>query len=73
MLDIKKFGQRIADLRRMAQLRQKDIADRCHVSVQAISKWERGRSCPDLLILDDLALALEVEVRDLFLFDNDEQ
>ena len=73
MLDIKKFGQRIADLRRMAQLRQKDIADRCHVSVQAISKWERGQSCPDLLILDDLALALEVEVRDLFLFDNDEQ
>ena len=66
---MKKFGRRIQDLRHKAHLRQQDIADKCHVSVQAISKWERGRSCPDLLIIDDLAQALGVEVRDLFSYD----
>ena len=66
LLDMKKFGRRIATLRHLAHLRQQDIADKCHVSVQAISKWERGQSCPDILILDDLAAVLGVEVKDLF-------
>ncbi len=68
---MKKFGRRIADLRHKAHLRQQDIADKCHVSVQAISKWERGHSCPDLLIVDDLASALGVEVKELFSYDLD--
>jgi transcriptional regulator with XRE-family HTH domain len=70
LLDIKKFGRRIAALRRAAHLRQQDVADRCHVSVQAISKWERGINCPDVLTLDDLASVLGVEVKDLFDFDD---
>ena len=66
MIDIEKFGRRLSHLRRKAQLRQQDVAEKCFVSIQAVSKWERGQSRPDLLILDDLAAALGVEIKDLF-------
>jgi len=66
LLDIKRFGRRIASLRHLAHLRQQDVADRCHITVQAISKWERGKSCPNILMLDDLSSVLGVEIKDLF-------
>lgn len=66
MIDIKNFGQRLSELRHNADLKQQDVAEKCFVSIQAVSKWERGQSCPDLLILDDLALALGVKIKDLF-------
>ena len=66
MIDIKNFGQRLSELRHNANLKQQDVAEKCFVSIQAVSKWERGQSCPDLLILDDLASALGVEIKDLF-------
>lgn len=68
MLDIVAFGKRLAELRRQANLTQREIAEICNVSAQAVSKWERGRCCPDLLILDEVASALGVEVKDLFVF-----
>ncbi len=71
LLDIKKFGRRLADLRHAAHLTQREVAQRCAVSVQAVSKWERGQCCPDLLMLDEIASALGVEVKDLFSFDHD--
>ena len=66
MIDIKNFGQRLSELRHNANLKQQDVAEKCFVSIQAVSKWERGQSCPDLLILDDLALVLGVQFKDLF-------
>ena len=66
MIDIKSFGQRLSERRHNADLKQQDVAEKCFVSIQAVSKWERGQSCPDLLILDDLALALGVKIKDLF-------
>ena len=63
---MKHFGNRLADLRHRAGLPQSSIAQACCVSVQAVSKWERGLSCPDILILDDLADALGVKICDLF-------
>lgn len=66
MIDINKFAQRLSYLRRKSNLTQSDIAKKCMVSIQAVSKWERGLCCPDLLILDDLAKALGVDIQDLF-------
>lgn len=66
MLDVKKFGRRLSYLRRKAHLRQQDVAESCFVSVQAVSKWERGQCCPDLLLLDNIASVLGVEIKDLF-------
>ena len=66
MLDAKKFGRRISYIRRKAHLKQQDVAAKCFVSVQAVSKWERGQCCPSLLMLDDIASALGCEIKDLF-------
>ena len=69
MLNMEYFGRRLAYLRHQQHLTQREIAQHCCVSVQAVSKWERGQSCPDLLILDDLAAVLGVEVKDLFIIE----
>jgi transcriptional regulator with XRE-family HTH domain len=37
------------------------------VSPQAVSKWERGLACPDLVFLDDLADLLDVSIEELLL------
>ena len=66
MLNSKEFGKRISSRRKAAKITQKELAKRCFVSVQAISKWENGRSCPNILMLDDIAAALGVEMKDLF-------
>lgn len=66
MLDMESFGRRLAELRHKQNLTQRTVAERCCVSIQAVSKWECGKSCPDLLILDELAKVLRVEIKDFF-------
>ena len=66
MIDMREFGRRLVELRRKANLRQKDLADRCSVSVQAVSKWENGKSYPDMMIIDEVAAALGVTINELF-------
>lgn len=73
MLDAKQFGRRISYFRHRAHLRQRDVAERCFVSFQAVSKWERGECCPDVMILDNLAKALGCEIKDLFEEENTSQ
>ena len=43
------IGTRIKTLKKKKGLSQTEIADVFHVSAQAISKWEKGESLPDLL------------------------
>lgn len=64
-MDVMKTGGLIAQARREKELTQRDLAERLHVSVQAVSKWERGRSCPDIGLLEPLAEALELTVTEL--------
>ena len=65
MIDIGSLGKRIADARHDSGLTQKDLADRVGVTAQAVSKWERGGSCPDISILDEIADTLGVSVSSL--------
>ena len=65
MIDIGCLGKRIADARQGSGLTQKDLADRVGVTAQAVSKWERGGSCPDISILDEIADTLGVSVSSL--------
>ena len=64
-MDAIKTGGLIAQVRREKELTQKDLAERLHVSVQAVSKWERGLSCPDIALLEPLAEALGLTVTEL--------
>ena len=56
------LGQRIAALRRQKELTQEALAEALGVSAQAVSKWENGVSCPDIMLLPQLAKMLEVTV-----------
>lgn len=54
------FGNRLAECRRGHNLTQEEMANHLGVTPQALSKWERGTSCPNLLILSDICLLLHV-------------
>ena len=65
MIDTNLLGRKIADARRNARLTQNDLAARVGVTAQAVSKWEQGRSCPDIAILDEIADALGISLFEL--------
>ena len=65
MIDTNNLGKRIADARHVLGLTQKDLANKIGVTAQAVSKWERGSSCPDISILDEIADSLGVSVSEI--------
>ena len=66
MLNTEEFGRRLAHLRRQSGKKQREVADELGVTPQAVSKWERGLSCPEILMLDDLSSSLGVSIAELF-------
>ena len=62
MIDAAKVGRQIADLRKVKGLTQSQLGERLNISFQAVSKWERGETLPDIGILLDLAKVLETTV-----------
>lgn len=56
------LGFRIARLRKEKGLTQEDIALKFNISTQAVSKWEKDSSSPDIMILKDLSNMLGVSI-----------
>ena len=65
MIHPEQLGSRIAERRRVLGLTQGQVAVRMGVSPQAVSNWERGLACPDLVFLDDLAELLDIGIEEL--------
>lgn len=65
MLDSIKVGNFIMGKRKSLGLTQQQLADKLNVSFQAISKWENGTTYPNIEILRDLAIALDVSVDEI--------
>jgi transcriptional regulator with XRE-family HTH domain len=59
-------GQTIRELRNEQNLSLRDLADLSGLSVNAISKIERGENSPTVASLHQLASALGVQITDLF-------
>ncbi|MBU5420788.1 helix-turn-helix domain-containing protein [Acetanaerobacterium sp. MSJ-12] len=59
------IGRQIAENRRAKGLTQEQLAEEFGVSPQAVSKWENGASCPDILILPQLADFFGITVDEL--------
>lgn len=55
MLDLRKIGAYISKLRKDRDWTQLELADQLNVSHQAVSKWERGDSLPDIGTLPQVA------------------
>lgn len=64
-MDQKKTGSFIAAMRKQQNFTQRDLAEKMGVSDKTISKWETGRSMPDLCYLKDLCEALQISVNEL--------
>lgn len=64
-MDNKKIGNFIAEKRKELGYSQKDLAEKLNITDKAVSKWETGRSTPDVSILISLANLLGVSVTEL--------
>ena len=64
-MDNKKMAEFIAEQRKSKRMTQKELAERLGITDKAVSKWERGLSCPDISLLAELSDVLEVSVSEL--------
>lgn len=62
MLNAKIIGNRIGDARKKKNISQAQLAEHLFISSQAVGKWERGESLPDIIMLNRLAEILEVDL-----------
>lgn len=62
MLNSKSIGNKIASARKTSNLSQAELAHQVSISPQAVGKWERGESMPDLLTLNRLAEIFGVDL-----------
>lgn len=68
MVNKKNFSEKIRFYRNKIGITQTELAEKLHVSFQAISNWERGNTLPDLDNLCDLSsifgVSLDVLIKD---------
>ena len=68
-MDMTRIGEKIASVRKDANLSQGELAEIIGVSPQAVSKWENGHNLPDIENLMTMAEALNVPYS-VFLMDS---
>ena len=61
-METKKIGNKIAEARKNNNISQADLAQRLFISSQAVGKWERGESMPDIITFNRLAEILGVDL-----------
>lgn len=64
-MDAEKLGIFIAALRKEKHMTQAELAQKLNVTVQAVSKWERGKGLPDINTIEPLAQELDVSVLEI--------
>jgi transcriptional regulator with XRE-family HTH domain len=64
-MDVRKIGAFISELRKSKNYTQLELAQLLNVTHQAVSKWERGESLPDIGLLIPTAKLLGVTVDEL--------
>lgn len=62
MITTQQIGKQITEARKKKQLSQAQLAEHLFISPQAVGKWERGESLPDLIMLNRLAELLDVSL-----------
>lgn len=64
-MDYEKIGKFIATSRKKQGLTQKELANLLNITDRAVSKWERGKGCPDVSLLEGLSKLLNVSIIEL--------
>lgn len=65
-MDKVKIGQFIANCRKDKKLTQEQLAEKLGISINAISKWERGLNLPDVSLMKQLCKILDITLNELF-------
>jgi transcriptional regulator with XRE-family HTH domain len=65
----KRLGRRIYEFRKQNRLTQAAVAEKARISNEFMSAVERGAKMPSLPVLERIAGALKVDMKDLFNFD----
>lgn len=60
-----KLGENINSLRLANKLTQEDVANFLGITKASVSKWEKGQSMPDILLLPELATLFHVTIDEL--------
>lgn len=66
MFDQRRIGSFIAACRKEKGLTQAALAERLGITDRAVSKWETGRSLPDVSTMPELCDALDISINELF-------
>ena len=66
-MDTIKIGKFISERRKALGLTQLQLAEKLYVSDKAVSKWETGKSMPDVSIMLELSKALNISVQELLI------
>lgn len=61
-METKKIGAKIAEARKKTNISQAQLAEKLFISSQAVGKWERGESMPDITTFNRLAEILGVDL-----------
>lgn len=64
----KKFGRKIAQLRKERNWSQIEYASRCGISTNYLGSIERGEYNPTILVIEKLALGFNITISELFKF-----
>ena len=62
MIDNRRIGRAIRTLREKAGYTQRELAEKLFVSDMAVSKWETGKSIPDVATLKKMAVVLDMDI-----------
>ncbi len=65
-MDQDKIGKFISMSRKNKGLTQKQLAEELGVSINAVSKWERGLNLPDASLMKELCMILDITLNELF-------
>ncbi len=60
------IGEKIAQMRKINSMTQKDLAEKLNVSDKVISKWETGKCLPDVETMLKLSKVLDVSISELY-------
>ena len=64
---MKQFGERVRDLRKTQRLSQEELAEKADLHYTYIGGGERGERNLSLKSIDRIALALKMDIRELFI------
>ena len=65
MIDVKKVGLFIAECRKSKNWTQKQLGEKLGVTDRAVSKWETGRSLPDICLVEEICKLFDLQVSEL--------